>query len=103
MDIPVDVQAEIDIEEARLKELRYDRQFIGDFKARDHHDGCIERCGDYIRHLKMPYMPYMPSKVSTFKQSFRTSDATKANRAAAVARAIKQLEDIDNKHRKQLD
>ena len=90
MDIPLDVQTKIDEAEAELIELRYDRQFIGDFKARASHDGIIERREDYIRSLKNPYIPRTVSvmPVSTYSPESRVDKAKRV--AVVVQRALKQ-------------
>ena len=93
MDIPADVQVKIDAISNRIDEIDFDKQFISGAHARGRSD---ELTSDLYSQMQALRSPYLPSEVSTFKQSFRTSDATKANRSAAVARAIKQLEDIDN-------
>tara|TARA_R100000951_G_scaffold116246_3_gene127250 strand:- start:827 stop:1108 length:282 start_codon:yes stop_codon:yes gene_type:complete len=89
VDIPADVQAQIDAISKRIDDLNFDKQFISGAHARGRNDKLRSDLFSQMRGLMSPYFPREESKCV---QSFRTSDATIANRAAAVARAIKQLE-----------
>ena len=90
MDIPLDVQAKIDEAEERVKSLRHDKQFIGDFVARARHDELISEVGDYIRSLKNPYEPRSvePKKVSSWTPESIESKRKRIDRV--VQHALKQ-------------
>ena len=90
MDIPLDAQAKIDEAEARVKSLRHDKQFIGDFVARARHDELISSVGDYIRSLKNHYEPRAvdPKKVSSWTAESIESKKRRVDRV--VQHAMKQ-------------